>query len=71
LASARRRSGRSNGSAPFIASIAVSASVKAMSESPWSTSSRLSTDADVVSAVVGESGSSSLSRSASAPPKTW
>ena len=48
--------------------IALSASENATSESPFATSSRLSTDAEVVSAVVGESGSSSLSRSASPPP---
>jgi hypothetical protein len=39
-----------------------------MSLSPSATSSRLSTDAEVVSAVVGESGSSSLRTSASPPP---
>ena len=42
--------------------------MKAMSESPPATSSRLSTEAEVVSAVVGESGSSSVRTSASPPP---
>jgi hypothetical protein len=68
VASARSGFGSSKLSFPSTASIALSPSEKAMSESPLATSSRLSTDADVVSAVVGASGSSSLSRSASPPP---
>ena len=68
MASARTFSGRSNDSSPLTASIAESPSVKATSESPPSTSSRLSTDAEVVSAVVGESGSFSDMTSASPPP---
>ena len=59
-------------SRPVTASMAESPREKATSESPLATSSRLSTEADVVSAVVGASGSPSVSIwSASAPPYTW
>ena len=68
VASARTFSGSSNDSLPSTASIVLSASANATSDSPFATSSRLSTEAEVVSAVVGASGSTSVSRSASPPP---
>ena len=68
VASARSGSGRSKDALPRTASIALSASENASSESSPATSRRLSTDAEVVSAVVGASGSSSVIRSASPPP---
>jgi hypothetical protein len=66
VASAMTGSGRSKPAAPFTASIAASASENAMSVSPLPTRMRLSTDAEVVSAVVGSS--SSVIRSARPPP---
>jgi hypothetical protein len=68
VASARSGSGASNDSRPSTASIALSESVKATSEAPSATRMRLSTEADVVSAVVGASGSRSVISSASPPP---